>query len=436
MRTKENDIIGLVILDILTEREHRALKLMLETEENYRDFLTKLFDILIGKDRTILLSDFLDLHNISGKEINFNKQTNSIIEDIAELAFKGYSSEITLWLKENQNKVYLEHLSFLEDVRSEIEKKERITIKNRLKLLSEMKDFDLTEDEIREGIILYERNRLRKHFAQLSAQEKSITKVNTSNSPNRLKYASILLLIGVSSIILAYSIPQVRNFIKKEFKELFQKEEPPAKKENDAVIAPQALTSDTLVNVDDAVINNPTTNQIEQVPVTEVKKEKETVVAPIKTSIVLEAFVSNKDANSEVYWNYFRKRNLDNIEGFWKWTCIKRTHLNLVLADTLKLKCAIREIEDKKYEIAFFQENGDRVHPSYVSMITRKKDNNKYELTQFKDPKHPLIKNMYLSDEGELKFNAYFILSDFQNFAGKVNKGEWSEYTVIGKKNK
>ena len=436
MRTKENDIIGLIILDILTEREHRALKLMLETEENYQLFLLKLLNILIGKDSTIPLSDFLDLHNMSGKEINLNNHTNDIIEDIAELAFKGYSSEITLWLNENQNIVYLEHLSFLEDVRSEIEKKERITIKNRLKLLSEMKDFDLTEDEIREGIILYERNRLRKHFAQLSAQEKSVTKVNTSNSPNRLKYASILLLIGVSSIILAYSIPQVRNFIKKELKELFQKEVPPIKKENDAVIAPKAITSDTLVNVDDAVINNPTTNQIEQVPVTEVKKESKTVVAPIKTTIVLEAFVSNKDANSEVYWNYFRRQKLDNIEGLWKWTCIKRTHINLVLADTLPLFCAIREIEDKKYEIAFFQENGNRVHPSYVSIITKKINNNKYELSQYQNEKHPIIKNIYLSDEGELKFNAHFILSDFQNFAGKVKKGEWSEYTVIGKKNK
>lgn len=434
MRTKENDIIGLVILDILTEREHRALKLMLETEENYQVFLSKLLNILIGKDKSMLLGHYLELHNIYGKEINFNTQTNSIIEDIAELAFKGYSSEITLWLNENQNIVYLEHLSFLEDVRSEIEKKERITIKNRLKLLSEMKDFDLTEDEIREGIILYERNRLRKHFAQLSAQEKSVTKVNTSNSPNRLKYASILLLIGVSSIILAYSIPQVRNFIKKELKELFQKEEPPAKKESDTVIAPKEVASDTLVNNIDTTINNATNVQTEDVPVTEEKKVKETVIAPIKTTIVLEAFVSNKDANSADYWNYFRKHKLDNIEGLWKWTCTKRTHINLVLADTLPLFCSIREIEDKKYEIAFFQENGNRVHPSYVSIITKKINNNKYELTQYKNEKHPIIKNIYLSDEGELKFNAYFILSDFQNFAGKVKKGEWSEYTVIGKK--
>ncbi len=432
MNTQESNIVEIVLIKTLSEREKKELRLLLPSEEGYQKFLITLFEILIGKEKTISLENFLDLHSLEGKLAAIKEYSNEIIEDLAELAYNGHSSNYTIWLSETKNEVYLYHLRFAEDIKKVIQLKERITIRERLNKLEKMKGFELTDAQIERGVIYHERNRLRKRFAELDAK----TAKKENKGFFQLKFATIVLLITISGAILAFSIPGFRNFIKKEFKELFQKEAPPAKKENDAVIAPQALTSDTLVNVDDAVINKPTTNQIEQVPVTEVKKESKTVIAPIKTTIVLEAFVSNKDANSSVYWNYFRKRKLDNIEGLWKWTCIKRTHINLVLADTLPLFCAIREIEDKKYEIAFFQENGNRVHPSYVSMITRKKDNNKYELTQFKDPNHPLIKNMYLSDEGELKFNAYFILSDFQNFAGKVNKGEWSEYTVIGKKNK
>ena len=432
MNTQESNIVEIVLIKTLSEREKKELRLLLPSEEGYQKFLITLFEILIGKEKTISLENFLDLHSLEGKLAAIKEYSNETIEDLAELAYNGHSSNYTIWLSETKNEVYLYHLRFAEDIKKVIQLKERITIRERLNKLEKMKGFELTDAQIERGVIYHERNRLRKRFAELDAK----TAKKENKGFFQLKFATIVLLITISGAILAFSIPGFRNFIKKEFKELFQKEAPPAKKENDAVIAPQALTSDTLVNVDDAVINKPTTNQIEQVPVTEVKKESKTVIAPIKTTIVLEAFVSNKDANSSVYWNYFRKRKLDNIEGLWKWTCIKRTHINLVLADTLPLFCAIREIEDKKYEIAFFQENGNRVHPSYVSMITRKKDNNKYELTQFKDPNHPLIKNMYLSDEGELKFNAYFILSDFQNFAGKVNKGEWSEYTVIGKKNK
>ena len=432
MNTQESNIVEIVLIKTLSEREKKELRLLLPSEEGYQKFLITLFEILIGKEKTISLENFLDLHSLEGKLAAIKEYSNEIIEDLAELAYNGHSSNYTIWLSETKNEVYLYHLRFAEDIKKVIQLKERITIRERLNKLEKMKGFELTDAQIERGVIYHERNRLRKRFAELDAK----TAKQENKGFFQLKFATIVLLITISGAILAFSIPGFRNFIQKEFKELFQKEVPPIKKENDAVIAPKAITSDTLVKVDDAVINKPTTNQIEQVPVTEVKKESKTVVAPIKTTILLEAFVSNKDANSEVYWNYFRKHKKDNIEGLWKWTCTKRTHINLVLADTLPLFCAIREIEDKKYEIAFFQENGNRVHPSYVSIITKKINNNKYELTQYKNEKHPIIKNMYLSDEGELKFNAYFILSDFQNFAGKVNKGEWSEYTVTGKKNK
>ena len=432
MNTQESNIVEIVLIKTLSEREKKELRLLLPSEEGYQKFLITLFEILIGKEKTISLENFLDLHSLEGKLAAIKEYSNEIIEDLAELAYNGHSSNYTIWLSETKNEVYLYHLRFAEDIKKVIQLKERIPIRERLNKLEKMKGFELTDAQIERGVIYHERKRLRKRFAELDAK----TAKQENKGFFQLKFATIVLLITISGAILAFSIPGFRNFIQKEFKELFQKEVPPIKKENDAVIAPKAITSDTLVKVDDAVINKPTTNQIEQVPVTEVKKESKTVVAPIKTTIVLEAFVSNKDANSEVYWNYFRKHKKDNIEGLWKWTCTKRTHINLVLADTLPLFCAIREIEDKKYEIAFFQENGNRVHPSYVSIITKKINNNKYELTQYKNEKHPIIKNLYLSDEGELKFNAYFILSDFQNFAGKVNKGEWSEYTVIGKKNK
>lgn len=442
MKTKESNLIGLVILDILKEREHMALKLMLETEENYQLFLLKLLNILIGKDSTIPLSNFLDLHNMSGKEINLNNHTNDIIEDIAELAFKGYSSENTIWLKENKNIVYLEHLSFLEDVRSEIEKKERITIKNRLKLLSEMRDFDLTEDEMREGIILYERTRLRKHFAQLSAQEKTVTKVKASNSPNRLKYASILLLIGVSSIILAYSIPQVRNFIKKEFKELFQKEEqakPLPNKLNtntEAILPPDtAIIQIDSTGADSIFIKTESQNKKETEAVKAKANYKENVITEVvvvpKKEVPLIAHIENREASISDYQNYFarNKKQLDPIESLWKINgAISKYPDNPVI-----LTCAIRKLEGKNYELVYFTLDGSIAKMHYKSLITSKGDFSNFQLTQYENDSLCNPYGIFLSEKNILTFKSHFILGDFANVSSEM-KSEKVDCTITAKK--
>ncbi|MBK7666676.1 MAG: hypothetical protein IPJ32_04605 [Sphingobacteriaceae bacterium] len=125
---------------------------------------------------------------------------------MAELAFKGNGSGIIEWFRTSQNKVFLEHLTFLNATQKGITQLERDKLKKQLENLDKINDFELNEAEIRSAIILLERKELKERLKKLEIAY-SFSKIEKQN---KFKYVSVFILVIVSSIILAVSIPNIR----------------------------------------------------------------------------------------------------------------------------------------------------------------------------------------------------------------------------------
>ena len=216
MNLKEQHIIDSLITEALDADELFALKNNLVTEENYENFLTKLLLIIINKDTTLSLLDFLKFNNLSSKFLFFQNKTTDVIEDIAELSFKGHESENTIYLEQSNNEIFQEHLQFLKETQNAIIFSERIELKKKLEKLDELNKFELTDSDIKTAITLYERKRLKKHFSELAKKmesevEKEPTlqathtvgllpggtdsKIINFNYKKVLRYAAILILV-------------------------------------------------------------------------------------------------------------------------------------------------------------------------------------------------------------------------------------------------
>ena len=216
MNLKEQHIIDSLITEALDADELFALKNNLITEENYENFLTKLLLIIINKDTTLSLLDFLKFNNLSSKFLFFQNKTTDVIEDIAELSFKGHESENTIYLEQSNNEIFQEHLQFLKETQNAIIFSERIELKKKLEKLDELNKFELTDSDIKTAITLYERKRLKKHFSELAKKmesevEKEPTlqathtvgllpggtdsKIINFNYKKVLRYAAILILV-------------------------------------------------------------------------------------------------------------------------------------------------------------------------------------------------------------------------------------------------
>lgn len=216
MNLKEQHIIDALIKEVLDADELFALKNNLATDENYENFLTKLLLIIINKDTTLSLLDFLKFNNLSSKFLFFQNKTTDVIEDIAELSFKGHESENTIYLEQSNNELFQEHLQFLKETQNAIIFSERIELKKKLEKLDELNKFELTDSDIKTAITLYERQRLKKHFSELAKKmesevEKEPTlqathtvgllpggtdsKIINFNYKKVLRYAAILILV-------------------------------------------------------------------------------------------------------------------------------------------------------------------------------------------------------------------------------------------------
>jgi hypothetical protein len=203
MNLKEQHIIDSLVSEALDADELSALKNNLAYEENYENFLSKLLSIIISKDKTVSLFDFLKFNNLSSKFLFFQNKTSDIIEDLAELSFKGYESETIAFLLQTNNEVFYNHIQFLKETQNAIIFSERISLKKKLEKLDELNGFDLGEKEIKAAITLSERNRLKKHLTELSKKgnndEGTIIKFDFRQV---LKYAAILILVVAPTIII------------------------------------------------------------------------------------------------------------------------------------------------------------------------------------------------------------------------------------------
>lgn len=203
MNLKEQHIIDSLVSEALDADELSALKNNLASEENYENFLSKLLSIIISKDKTVSLFDFLKFNNLSSKFLFFQNKTSDVIEDLAELSFKGYESETIAFLLQTNNEVFYNHIQFLKETQNAIIFSERISLKKKLEKLDELNGFDLDEKEIKAAITLHERSRLKKHLSELAKKGSSGDgKIIKFDFRQVLKYAAILILVVAPTIII------------------------------------------------------------------------------------------------------------------------------------------------------------------------------------------------------------------------------------------
>ncbi len=240
MISEESKIINEVVLVVLTEKESTALKTFLKTNESYEKFCEKLFEILIGKEKIIDLQDFLDLHRLLEKQAEFKNRTNLVIESLADAAFNGYSSANTKWLEETKNAVYLEQISFLKELKRGVSETERGDLKKRFSILDKLPEFELTEKEIKAAFVIIERKRLKERFNKLGLKPEPSYNERLRGS---VSISTLVILTIVSGVILAVSIPKVRNYLKEQLKEIFSQNESGDKEQAWSKTAPQEMAA-------------------------------------------------------------------------------------------------------------------------------------------------------------------------------------------------
>ena len=133
MNLKEQHITDSIIKETLDVFELAALKKNLETEANYEIFLSKLLSIITNKDKTISLLDFLKFNNLSGKFLFIQNKKTDIIEELAELFYKGHESEITTFLAHTNDDIFNRHIQFLKETHNAIIFSERNELKKKVR---------------------------------------------------------------------------------------------------------------------------------------------------------------------------------------------------------------------------------------------------------------------------------------------------------------
>ena len=235
MNLKEQHITDSLIKETLDVFELAALKKNLETEANYEIFLSKLLLIITNKDKTISLLDFLKFNNLSGKFLFIQNKKTDIIEELAELFYKGHESEITTFLAHTNDDIFNRHIQFLKETHNAIIFSERIELKKKLEKLDELSEFNLDENEIKAAVTSHERQILRKHFSELAKntevevepavyysksqlsigdrdevlngnEEPKFSKTKISKYKTVLRYAAILILVIGPTIFIVNQI--------------------------------------------------------------------------------------------------------------------------------------------------------------------------------------------------------------------------------------
>ncbi len=193
MNSQEINIANSLTEEALNKSELDALKKRLGSADNYTLFLDTLFSIVIGKNNSITLFDYLTLNGLAEKFFFIQNKSADIIEELADFYFHGYNSENVSFLIETNNSTFLNHLDFLKNTKTAIVSKERIGLKKKFEKLDKLNEFDLFEDDIKNAITIRERAHLKKHLKELA----NITggKIIAFNFKALLKYAAVVVFI-------------------------------------------------------------------------------------------------------------------------------------------------------------------------------------------------------------------------------------------------
>lgn len=424
MEFKEINILNLAILEVLNEREHRALKLLLVSEENYQNFLRKFLQVIIGRDNTVSLEQFLELHNLSNKLGEFQSKTIEILEEIAELVFRGYTSENTQWLLQSKNEVITRHLAFLQETKSGVLKIERDALKKRLADIDKVNALELTDQEIKTGIKILERKRLKSKFNELNAKLKQSHNDNQRSAPRKLKYSTIFVLLIVSGFIFAVSIPKVRNYIIKQLQEIFNKKITENNPSTGSKVNSPSLQADSLR------LQGNGRDSLDLVAKSlQSKNSKDSALVKTAKTYKLYRAYGVKNVNLKAYEKHFiiHKNEIDSIEGVWELNGKFKKYSN-----PIKTRCAIREIENNKFEMVFFDDAGNKWSLRIKYFLLKTDNPSKYDLLEYVNNELISKKSLVFKKKDALRFQVDMFLSEF-NVVIK-NSDERVPCTYIGRK--
>jgi hypothetical protein len=220
MSLKETDIINDILQEGLDKSELAGLKAKLVNEDGYQKFSHKLLQVLVQKDTSISLFDFLELHGLSNKFLHLQNKKEEVFEALAELSHRGYESEIIDFLK-TKNEEFKQHLNYLKESQAAIKLVERQELKKKLAKLDELNTFDLTENDIKNAVQSSERDRLRHRFKELANKDKGGSlggNIIRFDFRQVLKYAAIFIIFlgGAYLIYDNYKVdPQLADNINK-----------------------------------------------------------------------------------------------------------------------------------------------------------------------------------------------------------------------------
>ena len=204
-------IINSLIEQSLNRNQIEGLKERLQISENYNAFSLKLLEVIIGKDQSISLLDFLTINGLSDKFLFIQNKTEDVIEELAELHFKKNNSIQSDFLLQSNNQVFLRHLDFLTETEGAFLIKERIEFKKKLEKLSRSNELNLDENYIKFAVILSERKRLKQYLAKLESSKNPATKIIGFNFKMALKYAAIIILVAGPAIFIINRVKHTNN---------------------------------------------------------------------------------------------------------------------------------------------------------------------------------------------------------------------------------
>jgi len=206
MNLKEIHIINSLIELTLIKHEIEGLKERLITLVNYNDFLEGLLGIIIGKDKSITLLDFLTNNSLSDKFLFIQNKKVDVIEELAELHFKELISDNTIFLLQSNDETFLNHLAFLRETEGAFIINERVDLKKKLEKLGKLNEFNLSENDIKLAITIAERKRLKEHLVKIQPTKIKETKIIAFNFKTALKYAAIIILVVGPAIFIVNRI--------------------------------------------------------------------------------------------------------------------------------------------------------------------------------------------------------------------------------------
>ncbi len=397
MNTHEINIANRALVNTITESELKALKSFLKTEENYSGFLSKLLSLVINKDTAIGINVFLELNHLHINEVELKKLSTNIIEDLAELTFKEVKSELANWLNETQNAIYLSHLTFLKQTQAGIRNTERAQLLKRIKSFEKINEFELNETEIQKGVTFLERRKLKKQLKELESNRPA------NLSKKRIKVSTVLILVFATSIVLAISIPQIRNKAIHLIQEMFNKDKENPESDSKVGELP-AEHIDTIAS----------RGQMDSIP-----KSSDSISA-VTVRKTYPLFAKGKVVTIGTYRNHFVKHKsaLEKIEGIWDFGGRLEKYNN-----PAKLKGAIRKIEDDKFELVFFSPNGilwQTLSTKYY--LNRTEDPSKFVVTEFIRQRALTSKSAVLSGGIKIKLKASFLIEELNLKSEKANE--------------